>query len=107
MAAGIGALRDEAFFEANCRAIMDTREWATAELRSLGFRVTDSKANFVFAASPAIGGQELYLRLKERGILVRHFETPRLKDYNRITIGSQEQMEALLAALRDILEATP
>lgn len=107
MAAGIGALRDEAYFGANCRAIMDTREWATAELRALGFRVTDSKANFVFAASPAIGGQELYLRLKERGILVRHFETPRLKDYNRITIGSQEQMEALLAALRDILEATP
>ena len=107
MAAGVGALRDQAYFEANCRAIMDTRAWTAAELRAMGFRVTDSKANFLFAAAPSMGGQELYLRLKKRGILVRHFETPRLKDYNRITIGSREQMQSLLTAVREILEETP
>lgn len=107
MAAGVGALRDESYFVNNCRAIMNTRAWTAAELRSMGFRVTDSKANFLFAAAPNMGGQELYLRLKERGILVRHFETPRLKDYNRITIGSPEQMRSFLAAVREILEAAP
>ena len=65
--------------------------------------VTDSKANFLFAAAPNYSGRDLYLDLKARGILVRHFETPRLKDYNRITIGSQAQMEALLAAVKELL----
>lgn len=104
MAAGIGALKDTAYFQKNCAAIVKTREWTTGQLRSLGFRVTDSKANFVFAAAPDHPGQALYLDLKARGILVRHFETPRLKDFNRITIGSPEQMEALIAAIKELLQ---
>ena len=104
MAAGIGALEDDEYFQTTRRVIMESREYTMAQLKELGFRVTDSKANFVFAASDAIGGQELYLRLKEMGILVRHFETPRLKDYNRITIGTKEQMDTLMGALRSILE---
>ncbi len=102
MAAGIGALQDDAYFKANCAAIAQNRAWTTNALRQLGFRVIDSKANFVFAAAPNCGGQELYLALKARGILVRHFETPRLKDYNRITIGSRRQMEALIQAIREL-----
>ena len=66
----------------------------------------DSMANFLFARHPNIGGQQLYQALKDRGILVPHFETPRLRDYNRITIGSPEQMDTLLQVLARILEET-
>ena len=79
----------------------------TARLKKLGFAMPDSMANFLFARHPDIGGQQLYQTLKDRGILVRHFETPRLKDYNRITIGSPEQMETLIATLKSILEELP
>ena len=105
MAAGVGALKDTDYFRKNCAAIAETRAWTTQQLRRLGFRVTDSKANFVFAAAPNYPGQKLYLDLKAKGILVRHFETPRLKDYNRITIGSRQQMEALMDAIEDLLAA--
>ena len=105
MAAGVGALKDIDYFETNCAAIAETRAWTTSQLRRLGFRVTDSKANFVFAAAPNYPGQQLYLDLKAKGILVRHFETPRLKDYNRITIGTKAQMEALIAAIETLLAA--
>ena len=88
MAAGIGALTDRKYFADNCRAIEQTREWTSDELRALGFTVLDSKANFVFAAHGRISGKELYLKLKQNGILVRHFDSARLTDFNRITIGS-------------------
>ena len=84
---------------------MENRAWTTQALESLGFTVLPSSANFVFAKSEKIDGGDLYLKLKERGILVRHFDTPRLTDYNRITIGDREQMEALLSAVKSILEA--
>jgi len=104
MAAGIGALEDGDYFRRNCESIMATRRWTTNELRALGFELADSLTNFVFARHPAIGGGELYRQLKERGILVRHFDSRRLTDYNRITIGSREDMEMLLTALKEILE---
>ena len=66
--------------------------------------MTDSLANFLFVKNEKIGGKELYLTLKDRGILIRHFDKERLKDYNRITIGSMEQMEALIEALKEILQ---
>lgn len=104
MAAGIGALKDEEYFRKNCETIQENRAWTIAELKKLGFTVTDSKANFVFAAAANYGGQQLYLDLKEKGILIRHFETPRLRDYNRITIGSMEQMQALISAIQELLK---
>ena len=107
MAAGVGALKDTDYFRRNCETIVETRAWTTEQLRRLGFRVTDSRANFVFAAAPDYPGLALYQDLKANGILVRHFETPRLKDYNRITIGSRAQMEALIAAITRLLEAKP
>ena len=106
MAAGVGALEDRPYFEACRREIMQTRETTAVKLKRLGFTMPDSMANFLFARHPDIGGQQLYQTLKDRGILVRHFETPRLKDYNRITIGSPEQMETLIAELARILEET-
>ena len=104
MAAGIGMLEDEEYTRANCRTVMENREYAVAELKKLGFTMTDSKTNFIFAAHETVGGEEIYLKLKERGILVRHFSTPRIAQYNRITVGSREQMDALIQALKEILE---
>ena len=104
MAAGVGALEDEAYFRANCQAIMDNRAWTTDELDKLGFETLPSLTNFVFTKNPAIPGKELYGKLKERGILVRHFDTLRLTDYIRVTIGSREQMNAFIAATKEILE---
>ena len=104
MAAGLGQLADEDETRRNCRAVMDNRAYTVAELEKLGFSVLPSAANFVFAKNPAIDGKELYLRLKEAGILVRYFDKPRLREYNRITIGSREQMDALLTVIKHILE---
>ncbi len=104
MAAGIGVMEDEAYTQINCQTVCENRTFAMAELRKMGFEMTDSKANFIFAKHPGIAGGELYAKLKERGILVRHFEKPRIKDYNRITVGTREEMEALLNAVRQILE---
>jgi len=107
MAAGIGALEADGYFRVNCQKIIENREWTTKELTALGFEVIPSLTNFVFAAHPEIPGRDLYLALREKGILVRHFDSPRLRNFNRISIGSREQMKALIAALTDILEVTP
>ena len=105
MAAGIGAMKDAEYFADNCRKINECRNWTTKQLRALGFEVIDSVTNFVLARHPAIGGKELYLELKKCGILVRHFDTERLIEYNRITIGSAEQMDEFIRAVSKILEA--
>ncbi len=104
MAAGIGALEDAEYFKTNCQKIMEVRAWTTAQLRALGFTVVDSAANFVFAKHHTVGGKELYLKLKESSILVRHFDKDKLREYNRITIGSTEQMHILIDTLKELLE---
>lgn len=104
MAAGIGALRDGDYFKTCCKTIVENRAWTVEKLEKLGFTVLPSRANFVFARSQKIGGKELYLQLKEKGILVRYFDKDRLRDYTRITIGSREQMQTLMDTLKEILE---
>ena len=105
MCAGIGALADDKYFKDNCQKIIETRAFTEKELARLGFTMTDSKANFLFAKNETIGGRELYLKLKEeKGILIRHFDKDKLRDYVRITVGSMEQMEALIKALEEILQ---
>ncbi|MBQ4578592.1 MAG: histidinol-phosphate transaminase [Clostridia bacterium] len=100
--AGIAAMEDEDYFCRCTSAVAATRERVAAQLWEMGFALTDSKANFLFAASSRIPGGELYRKLKEKGILVRHFDKPRLDDRLRITVGSDEQMNALLTALREL-----
>lgn len=103
VAYGLGALADEDAFDAARQKICATREETIGRLRALGFQVIDSYANFIFARTSQMAGEELYRRLKERGIIVRHFGVERIEDFNRITIGTPEQMDALVAALEDIL----
>lgn len=103
MAAGIGALEDKDYFEQNCQTIIANRTWTANELKKLGFHVLDSMTNFVFAESSEIDGKTLYLKLREHGILVRHFDTDRLRNFNRITIGSMEQMQTFIDTVKTIL----
>ncbi len=104
MAAGLGTLADDAYTRDNCRTIIETREKTTAALREMGFELADSKTNFLFAKHKNVAGEQLYAKLKERGILVRHFAKPRIAEYVRITVGSETEMQALLDALREIVE---
>ena len=107
LALGLGVLLDEETTRKNCRAIMENRAWTVAELENLGFTVLPSCANFIFARSGRIDGGELYLKLKARNILIRHFDKPEISAWNRITIGTREQMDILLTNIREILEEKP
>ena len=104
MAAGIGALSDEAYTRANCEKIRATRAYCAEKLRKMGFCLTDSRANFLFVRHPRVSGEALYCKLRERGILVRHFSQPRIEDYCRVTVGSREEMDAFLIGVAKILE---
>ena len=102
-AGGAAALLDTEYFDKTRRQVIANREWLAAALAGLGFEVPPSQANFVFARHPAHPGAALQRALRERKILVRHFNAPRIADFLRITIGTREQCEQLVAVLRDIL----
>ncbi len=106
MAAGLGILEDGEYTLKNCKTIIENRKFTEGELKKLGFTFTDSCANFVFAKHNSISGKELYLKLKQKGVLVRHFYKEKITDYNRITIGSKQQMETLIAKVKEVLEET-
>lgn len=97
------AIDADEYYKGNARFIAEARERTTNRLEDLGFEVLPSKANFVFAKHGSIGGEELYLGLKAKGVLVRHFGAERIKDYCRITIGSDEQMDVLFEKLAELL----
>ncbi len=103
-AAGYATLCEMEWFARNVAAIIDNREFTKLGLEALGFEVLPSKTNFLFAKSDAVDGQTLYEKLKAKGILVRHFSGDRIKAFNRITIGSKEQMELFLRAVKEIVE---
>ena len=103
-AAGLGAMADEAYTQQNCKTVIENREYAKTVLKSLGFEMTDSKGNFLFVRHDRLGGKAIYLALRERGVLVRHFDKNPLKDYNRITVGTRAEMDALIAALTAIIK---
>ncbi|MGN0486334.1 MAG: histidinol-phosphate transaminase [Acutalibacteraceae bacterium] len=103
-AAGIAALGQNDYYTANCQKIAETRESTVSRLSALGFRILPSKANFIFAEHEDIDGGEFYQQLRKRGILVRHFTGERIKNFNRITIGSSEEMDALVQQAENILK---
>ncbi len=102
IAAGIEAFKDVEYFEATRRKIIATRERVSRKLASMGFKVVDSEANFLFAAHPDVKAAVLFAELREKGILVRYFSKARIENYLRITIGSDEEMDVFLAAVKDI-----
>ena len=104
LAAGLGTMEDEAYTKINCQTVQKNRDFLANELAKMGFEQTPSLANFIFAKHPKIDGGELYARLRERGILVRHFTKEKISQYNRITVGSREQMTELISAISEILE---
>ena len=104
-ALGIGILRCEETVQRNCRTIMENRAYLTEQLKALGFSCTESLTNFVFARHLRLNGAVLYQLLRDRGVLVRHFDGSRIRQYNRITVGTKEQIDRLIAEIRDIMEA--
>ncbi|MGH6860722.1 MAG: histidinol-phosphate transaminase [Phyllobacterium sp.] len=102
-AGAAAAIEDKAWFDKTRHAVMATRDRLSGALRQRGFEVLPSQANFVFVRHPDHGGAALTQGLRERAVLVRHFDKPRISDFLRITIGTPEQCEALMAALDDSL----
>jgi len=102
--AGRAAVLDGDYTRRCCNSIMRTRDNTIEELRRAGFYCTDSKANFIFARHPDIGGERLYLALKEKGILVRQFNQDRIADYIRVTVGTDEQMERFFEETINIIK---
>lgn len=103
LAAGAASLRNDCYFKEICGRIIRTRERVKAELKQLGFSFPDSKTNFVFASHEKVPAEEIYRMLREKGIYVRYFRKPRINNHLRITIGTDEQMDRLLSALREYL----
>jgi histidinol-phosphate aminotransferase len=101
-AACVAALQDQEYFRESCRKIIDTREWFSKELSAIGYTVIPSQGNFVFASPPDRNGKRVYDGLFARKILVRLLSDPLLTHGLRISIGTREEMEATLAALKDI-----
>lgn len=103
LAAGTAAIRDDAYFQEICDKIIETRERVKGELKELGFSFADSRTNFVFAAHERVPAREIFEMLKEKGIYVRYFAKPRIDNHLRITIGTDEEMDRLIAVLREYL----
>ena len=104
MAAAVEAVKDQAYYDGCIEKIKAARAYTEEALRERGFTVLPSKSNFVFAEHPMYNGKKLYLDLKEKGILVRHFETERIADFNRITIGTLEEMQTLIRTIDELLQ---
>jgi len=103
LAGAIASFADQVYFEETKRKVIATRERTTADLRLMGFQVLDSMANFIFVTHPVKEARELFSELKERGILVRYFNKPRIDKYLRVSIGTDEEMDSFLGALKEIV----
>ena len=102
-AGAVAAIEDQAHLEASSAKVIRTRTQLVAELSALGFDTLPSTANFIFTCHPKHSGEKLYQALRDRGIIVRHFKSPRIENFLRITIGTDEQSGELVAALKEIL----
>lgn len=103
LATGKAALSDEEYFQETLSKIIETRERVKQELLALGFSVTDSKSNFLFISHPKVAAAELFAALREKNIYVRYFNKPRIDNMLRVSIGTDAQMDALLAFLKEYL----
>lgn len=104
LAAATASARDEAYTYDICRRVAETRENTAGKLAGLGFRVLPSRTNFLFVSHRTVPAAELFRELRAKGVLVRYFNKPRIDNFLRITIGTDEEMEAMLTAMAEILE---
>lgn len=105
LAAGTASIEDKTYFEQSTAKVIAVREWTKEQLKKLGFVFGDSKANFIFVAHPKYPAKELFAALREAHIIVRYFDKPRIDNYLRITIGTQEEMQRLIAFLATYCKA--
>ncbi|OYY54267.1 MAG: histidinol-phosphate transaminase, partial [Polynucleobacter sp. 24-46-87] len=105
-AGAIAAIEDQAHLEASSAKVIQTRECLMKELATLGFETLPSSANFIFTRHPKHAGGKLYQALRDRGIIVRHFTSPRIEQFLRITIGTDDQCNELILALKEILASS-
>lgn len=103
LAGAIAAFEDKAYFEEMAAKVIATRAWTMKQLQALGFHVTDSKANFVFVSHPEVPAQKLFTELREQGVLVRYFNQPRIDNFLRVSIGTDEEMTKFIEAVRAIV----
>lgn len=101
--AGAAAIKDDEYFKETRGKVIKTREWFTEKMREIGFTVLPSKANFVFCRSDKIDGTEYFNELRKRAVVVRHWDKDPIRDYVRITIGRDEDMERLIEVTEEIL----
>ena len=104
--AAAAAIADNEYYDDKISQIVEIREKVTAQLRELGFTCTNSKSNFIFASSDKMPACEIAAKLREKGILIRYFNKPKIDNYLRITVGSAEDMQTLVNTLKEILEAS-
>jgi histidinol-phosphate aminotransferase len=100
---GVESVKDDEYFKETTRKIIETREWAKEELTNLGFSFPDSMANFIFATHKSVSAKEIFEALREANIYVRYFNSPRIDNYLRITIGTRGEMEKLFGFLHTYL----
>lgn len=105
IAGATASIKDQSYFKESCNKIIYTREKTTASLEAMNFLVLPSKANFIFAKPNEFDAQNLYLKLKENGVLVRYFNSPRINGFLRITIGTDEEMTIFLEKLAAVMKA--
>lgn len=103
---GVESVRDKAYFEEQVKKIVDTREWTKKELEKLGFLFPDSHTNFILATHPNCVAKDLFEALKAAGIYVRYLSGERIKEYLRITVGTQEEMETFIGFVKNYIQAT-
>ena len=101
--AGAAALAEQSYYDRCCRTIMDARDRTADQLRGMGFTVLPSRTNFLFVRREGLDGGAIYRDLKDRGVLVRHFDQARIRDFVRVTVGTPEQMNVFLELLRELL----
>lgn len=101
--ASVAAIKDKPYFDESVQKIVDSREWLVKEMARLGFELLPSHANFIFAKHPQHDAAEIFRQLRDRKILVRHFRKPRIEQYLRISIGTQQEVDVLVAVLKEIL----
>ena len=104
LAAGVAAVKDQAYFQETCNKIIETREWTKKELKALGFSFQDSMSNFIFAAHETCPAGKIFEALREKHIYVRYFPKGRTNNFLRITIGTQEEMQTFINVLKDYLK---